>query len=253
MRAPRFYVDGPISEQTPICVQNDRAHYLQSVLRLRKNDQLKLFNGNGDEWNAFVISANRRELYLMPESRSGTEAFSTLRIGLGIGISRRERMDWIVQKSTELGVDSIHPLKLTRSQWRGDSKRVANRMRHWHSVIVDSCEQCGRNRLPTVNLPTDLATWLQGSAAGLRLLLSPNEAKPPDLTGEVTNIALLVGPEGGLTDDEYSEALSAGFQAWQLGRRILRTETAPVVALSILQYRFGDLGPGHCERNGTPR
>lgn len=152
-------------------------------------------------------------------------------------------MDWVVQKATELGVHSIVPVMTERCVVRLDAKQAESKLRHWRAIAISACEQCGRNRVPTVAEPLQLAAFLSGTPANTtRLLLSPGGTlRVRDLTAEMASVTVLIGPEGGLTDLEQEIARSAGFQGIRLGPRVLRTETAAVAALAAIQERLGDL------------
>ncbi|MBV8854745.1 MAG: 16S rRNA (uracil(1498)-N(3))-methyltransferase, partial [Sinobacteraceae bacterium] len=154
-----------------------------------------------------------------------------------------ERMDLVIQKATELGVTQLVPLLTERSVVRLSAEQAARRLRHWRAVIVAACEQCGRNRLPAITAPCSLADLLRTTPAdSTRLLLAPAATQRiADLPGGTSDITVLIGPEGGLTEEEARRALAAGFFAVNLGPRILRTETAAFAALALLQRQFGDL------------
>ena len=165
---------------------------------------------------------------------------SPLRIHLGQGLSRGERMDWAIQKATELGVSAITPIVSSRCEVRLKDERADKRMAHWRQVALSACEQCGRSVLPLINPPQELDTWLQQIEADLKLVLHP-VAAPLQSHDKPNSLAFLIGPEGGLSDAEVDQAKAAGFHSARLGPRVLRTETAPVVALSVAQQLWGDL------------
>jgi 16S rRNA (uracil1498-N3)-methyltransferase len=235
---PRVFVDAALSAGCTLELTDDRAHYLQRVLRLRAGDEARLFNGEGGEWTALLLAVQRRAVRVEVQEPVDALRESPLATHLGIGWSRGERMDWVVQKATELGVHAITPLVTARCNVHLEDARVDKRLRHWRQVAVSACEQCGRNRLPVLDPPRALQHWLQDCSATTRLLLAPGAAgADPVVEGSV---ALLVGPEGGLDGSELVAARDAGFSPWTLGPRVLRTETAPLAALAILQYRAGD-------------
>src|SRR5207248_2595080 len=178
------------------------------------------------------------EIDLMVEvAREGPRSLT-----LGQGVSRGERMDFVVQKATELGASSIVPLLTERSVVRLSAPQAARKLEHWRAIAVSACEQSGRNRLPKVLSPLPLADFLRQSGSGPRLLLSPTgSTRIQDVPTPVSSVTVLIGPEGGLADAEQSAALAAGFTAVRLGPRILRTETAAIAALTVLQREFGDL------------
>jgi len=162
-----------------------------------------------------------------------------LAIHLGQGLSRGERMDWVIQKATELGASQITPIMTERCEVQLKGARCEKRLSHWRQIAISACEQCGRSYLPQINPPQPLNSWLAETYADLKLVLSPQASSALD-NANPSSLALLIGAEGGLTVDEVEQAQAAGFQSLQLGPRILRTETAAVAALAVAQQRFGD-------------
>ncbi|MOA28269.1 Ribosomal RNA small subunit methyltransferase E [compost metagenome] len=164
---------------------------------------------------------------------------SPLHIHLGQGLSRGERMDWAIQKATELGVNEITPIFSDRCEVRLKDERADKRLLHWRQVAISACEQCGRSRVPVIHPPVLLADWIKQTEAELKLVLHP-VAEPLVSHAKPATLAFLIGPEGGLTDAEVEQAKGNGFHAARLGPRVLRTETAPVVALAVAQQLWGD-------------
>jgi 16S rRNA (uracil1498-N3)-methyltransferase len=162
-----------------------------------------------------------------------------LQIHLGQGLSRGERMDWAIQKATELGVTEITPIFSDRCEVRLKDERADKRLLHWRQVAISACEQCGRSRVPVIHPPVLLAVWLKQTEAELKLVLHP-VAEPLVSHAKPATLAFLIGPEGGLSDAEVEQAKDNGFHAARLGPRVLRTETAPVVALAVAQQLWGD-------------
>jgi len=240
----RLFVPSRLEAGRPVELDADRAHYLGRVLRLRPGADLTLFDGSGVEYAAVIrrLQKDRAVLEVGKPSTPVTE--SPLSIRLVQCVARGERMDFVVQKATELGVREIQPVLSDRSVVRLDGERAAKRVEHWKRVAVSACEQSGRNRVPGIGAAVELAAFLAApSDAALRVTLSPRGADrlsrvPGPKEGRVE---LLVGPEGGLSEDEIRASAAAGFRAFSLGPRILRTETAGMTALAILQSRFGDL------------
>ncbi len=242
VRTVRLHYPDPLASGDEVTVGEDDARYLTRVLRLPVGAPLVLFDGRGGEYDATMISAGRREVTVAVGEHRAVERESPLAITVAQGISRGERMDHVVQKTTELGAAAIVPLLCERGVVRLDDKRAAARLEHWQRVAASACRQCGRNRLPQVAPITALEDWLAAPPAGLRLVLTPDAAD--GLTGlarPATPVTLLVGPEGGLTDRETEAAQAAGFQAVALGPRIMRTETAAVAGVTALQTLWGDL------------
>jgi len=242
MRISRFFLPQTLSPDAVVQLDEDSAHYLRTVLRLKKGAELIVFNGEGGEYPACVLEAHKEAVSVSLGEFNPREAESPLHTHLGLGISRGERMDLALQKAVELGVSAITPLLTERCVVRLDEERKGQRLRHWRKLVQSACEQCGRNRVPTVFETMTLEAWVK-QQTGLRLFLDPHgslslrELPPP--TGPV---CLLSGPEGGFAEHERQSALAAGFMALRLGPRVLRTETAALAALAAIQSVWGDLG-----------
>ena len=239
MRLSRFFIDAPLS-----LGQHDlpeaQAYYIGRVLRHAVGDAVQLFDGSGHEYLGELIEVGKKSVRVeLRESIAGLSE-SPLRIHLGQGLSRGERMDWAIQKATELGASEITPIVSARCEERLKDERADKRMAHWRQVAISACEQCGRSVLPLINPPQELDTWLQQIEADLKLVLHP-VAAPLQSHDKPNSLAFLIGPEGGLSDAEVDQAKAAGFHSARLGPRVLRTETAPVVALSVAQQLWGDL------------
>ena len=215
--------------------------HLVQVLRLRAGNQLILFNGDGHDYPAEVLGANRHRVEVRLGEPGPPEPPLALLVHLGIGISKGERMDFALQKAVELGVAEITPLFAGRAVVRLEGDRLAKRLDHWQGVMIAACEQSGRRRLPTLNPAQPLATWLSLNHPS-PLLLDHRAARTlPSLAEPGPVLTLLIGPEGGLTPAERDLAYGVGFTGVRLGPRILRTETAPLAALAIAQALWGDL------------
>jgi 16S rRNA (uracil1498-N3)-methyltransferase len=241
MRIPRLFLPMPLAEASVITLPEERAHYLKTVLRLRVGSELVVFNGGGDEFSAEVERLSRAESQLRLVKRSQQSRESPLSVHLGLGISRGERMDLVIQKAVELGVSAISPLVAERTVVRLDDERRASRWAHWQRVAQSACEQCQRNRVPSLAEPTALEEWLS-TVAGTRLLLDPAGSRSlRDIAPSNEGVVILAGPEGGFSSEERAKAVQAGFIAVRFGPRILRTETAAIAALCAAQALWGDL------------
>lgn len=242
MRVSRMYVSLPLADHQRLTLDDECAHYLRTVLRLRRGAELVVFNGRGGEYPATVAEAHRDGVSIELGAQVAVERESNLQTHLGLGISRSERMDLAIQKAVELGVSRLTPLITERCVVHLDEDRKAQRLRHWEGVVRSACEQCGRNRLPVVMEPVELDTWI-GSQQGLRLILHPHGgANLRDLQPPAGTVTLLAGPEGGFSEMESTLAIEAGFTPLRLGPRVLRTETAALAALASIQTVWGDLG-----------
>lgn len=219
------------------------SHHLAVVLRARLNDVLTIFNGRGGEYKGVITQVNKKQVRVQIHDYIAREAESSLELCLAQGISRGEKMDYTIQKAVELGVKKIIPLFTERCTVKLDEERGAKRFQHWQSIIISACEQSGRNQIPELLLPMTLENSLRAVRADWYFVLSPKalsrlKEKPVQ---ECQRVILLIGPEGGLSDEEISLACQRGFLPLSLGPRILRTETAAVAAITALQCSFGDM------------
>lgn len=238
----RLYVPVPLESGATLPLDPDRSHYVSRVLRLRAGDELVLFDGRGGEHAGSIAQASRNGVTVAVGERTGREAESPLAIRLVQGISRGERMDFVVQKATELGVRRITPVITEFSVVRLDPAKAAKRAEHWSKIAQSACEQCGRNRLPEIDAPQALSAVLDSPAPGdTRIVLQPGAGRPLAQRPTGALVDLLIGPEGGLSEGELAQAAAAGFVPCSLGPRILRTETAALTAVAVLQAAHGDL------------
>ena len=225
-------------------LEGDRARYLGRVLRLRVGDEITVFDGTGPEWAATIAAMTKSTVTLALGDPHETALESPLKVHLVQGISRGERMDFVVQKATELGVKRITPVLTEYGVVKLDDKRAEKRREHWESVAASACEQCGRTRLPLVDMPLPLKHWFgaKPADADVDLVLAPGAGTPlPSVAAPQTKVCILIGPEGGFSQTEIEDAEIAGFKAVSLGPRILRTETAAAAALAVMQANWGDL------------
>lgn len=243
MRLTRAHVDLPLAPGARITLPEAAAAHLLRVLRLREGDACVLFNGDGHDYDARIVATGKRSGEAQVLDRRAVENESPLRITLVQGIARGEKMDLILQKATELGIDAVVPVHSERSEVKLDGARAQKRLAHWRSVVVAACEQSGRARVPTVAAATSLQESMDALPAGMRLLLDPfatdttQSLPPPDGA-----LVVAVGPEGGWSPRDRATLHAAGFIGIRLGPRVLRTETAGLAAIAALQARFGDLG-----------
>ena len=238
MRLSRFYIAAPLSLGQH-ALPEEQAHYIGRVLRHGVGDALQLFDGSGQEYLGQLIEVGKKSLRVELTEQLPGLPDSPLRIHLGQGLSRGERMDWAIQKATELGVAEITPIVSERCEVRLKDERADKRLAHWRQVAISACEQCGRSVLPVIHAPISLAEWQGHVQAELKLVLHP-VAAPLESHARPHSLAFLIGPEGGLSEAEVEQAKAAGFHAARLGPRVLRTETAPVVALAVAQQLWGD-------------
>jgi 16S rRNA (uracil1498-N3)-methyltransferase len=243
MRINRIYTSSPLKTGSQVALPPSGANHVARVLRLRAGAPLVVFDGTGGEYRAEIVSTSGNEVVVSVGDHIQGVSESPLRITITQGIPRSERMDWALQKATELGVSVIAPVIAARSVVRLDESQSAKKLDHWRNIVIGACEQCGRNRIPQVLQPKSLREhFATHPKEGLRLVLNPTApGSLAGLTSMPTKVELLIGPEGGLDDDELAHAQNAGYVPVRLGPRVLRTETAAVTALSVLQAMWGDL------------
>lgn len=234
---PGTYITGEEFELSP-----EAGQHVGVVLRMQVGDSLTLFAGDNHECLAVIESVKKKLVRVRLGSVRERSCESPLTIHLAQAISKGDRMELVMQKAVELGVSSITPIISVRCSVKLDKERLEKKLHQWQSIVIAACEQSGRNKVPIVNAPMHLDDLLTTDKAGLRLLLDPQATKTwRDYAVNQPDITLLIGPEGGLSDEEIKTAQSKGFQSLSLGPRILRTETAAIAVLSILQAVAGDL------------
>ena len=243
----RFYSPDKLHVGATVKLNDNAAVHATKVMRLNIGDTLTLFNSDGNDYTCAITSIKKTEALAIVKSFAPMANESPLNITLLQGISSGDRMDYTIQKAVELGVTAIQPIATARSVVKLTTERAAKRLEHWQNVVIAACEQSGRAIVPKVAAPLTISAWLQAnndklsSDANLRILLNPIGAKPLSALPKTTqNIQLLIGAEGGLSDAEINLATNHGFQSIVLGPRILRTETAALVAIAAMQTIWGD-------------
>lgn len=247
MRRIRIYSSEPLAADGSLELPESAARHIVQVLRLSIGSELTLFDGSGLEYPGTIESATKSKVMVQLGSALSATTESPLRICLWHGLCRSDRMDTVVQKATELGVTEIQPVITDRDVVRLDAKRAAKKLEHWHGIAISACEQSGRVRVPLVHPVATLEHCLQQFTANQNntataLMLDPEGA--PGLRRHLQpqrDIVVLTGPEGGFSSLEKTSAMQAGFSLVSLGPRVLRTETAPTVVLSLVQGMLGDL------------
>lgn len=243
MRLTRVFVEDELAVGQRLTVEGSAGNHIVRVLRLRVGDELTIFNGRGGEYGASIEEIRRDTVRVSVREHRNEERESAFDLTLAQGISRGERMDWVVQKATELGVTRIVPVFTERSVVHLDERQAAKKVQHWRGIAVSACEQCGRNVVPEIVAPVTLYGLLEKPlGTGISLLLSPTaQRRIVDIDGSPPGATVLIGPEGGLAQTEHDAALRSGYSSVRMGPRVLRTETAAVCALTLLQQKFGDL------------
>lgn len=242
MRIPRIHHPQPLGEGEIVHLESGAAQHVARVLRLGVGAELILFDGSGGHYLAAIIAVDKRHVEVRLGKQHQTHNTSPLRITLAQGISKGERMDFTIQKAVELGVQRIVALDTERSVVRLKGERLERKHQHWQGIIISACEQSGRDVPPELLPSRGLPCWLRDETEGTRLLLDPYAEQGIAGLTPSTEITLLIGPEGGLSEQERQAAQDAGYQGVRLGPRVLRTETASLAAVAILQSHWGDLG-----------
>ncbi|MGB3391836.1 MAG: 16S rRNA (uracil(1498)-N(3))-methyltransferase [Stenotrophomonas sp.] len=244
MRLTRCPLELPLAVGQTLSLPEEVANHLLRVLRLRQGDTCVLFNGDGHDYAATLITAGKRDAQVRIDAAQTLDNESPLAITLLQGIARGEKMDLILQKATELGVVAVVPVNAERTEVKLDAARAEKRMAHWRSVVGSACGQSGRARIPPIVAPQALAAAVASlPEQTLRLTLDPlGEHRMAALPAAPANgVVVAIGPEGGWSPRDRQQLAAAGFQGLQLGPRILRTETAGLAAIAALQARLGDL------------
>lgn len=242
--SPRIFWPGQLALGNTVTVVGGAASHIARVLRLRAGDSVVLFSGDGLEHAGTIEQVRRDEVDVLLHASASPDTEPSLTITLVQALCRSSRMDTVIQKAVELGISQIQPVHTERTVVRLRGTRVDQKTQHWRRVAVSACEQCGRVRVPEILAPRRLANAIDAASfdAARFLLDSSGRSGLPELASAPPEIVLLVGPEGGFTRQECELAEDAGFQRIRLGPRVLRTETAPIAAISILQHLYGDLG-----------
>jgi 16S rRNA (uracil1498-N3)-methyltransferase len=230
---PRLYCSEPLSLGLELALPAGAARHVQ-VLRLQPGDGITLFDGRGGEYEAAVTHMGRSEVRAQVGAHRAIERETTRAVHLAVGMPANERMDWLVEKATELGVASLQPLLAERSVLRLAGERAQKKQAHWQGVAIAACEQCGRNRVPVVHAVETLPAWLARQAAPGLVLSLRASSRTIVAAAAAQELTLLSGPEGGLAPSEEDAALAGGWQPVHLGERVLRAETAPLAALAVL-------------------
>ncbi len=242
MRVSRLYVPDSLQLNQQYELPIESAHYVRTVLRLKKGHALNLFNGQGKEYPSELLEVSRKAVLLIVKQELSKTVESPLKVILGLGISRGDRMDWAVQKAVELGANQITPLMTERCVVKLKADKRLQKQQHWKNIVQHATEQCLRTELPEFNAVEGISDWLP-EQKGLKVFLDPYaERSLTDLRPEDMKVTLLSGPEGGFSNIEREQAIAAGFIPVRLGARVLRTETAALAALSAVQMLWGDFG-----------
>ena len=244
MRIPRIYHPESLEYQTQCQLSEDAANHVGRVLRMVEGEQLELFDGSNHIYPAIITESNKKSVKVNILGRELSDKESNLKIHLGQVISRGERMEFTIQKSVELGVNVITPLWSERCGVKLDDERMDKKIQQWQKIVIAACEQCGRNVVPEIRPLMKLQDWCAEDDGALKLNLHPRAQHSIKTLPMIPKdgVRLLIGSEGGLSEQEIVQTQQKGFTEILLGKRVLRTETASLAAISALQIYFGDLG-----------
>lgn len=235
----RFYIETELNTGNTIELTESVFHHWVRVLRAKELDQAIFFNGKGGEYIVTLTEINKKNAFVSIDQFNPIDRTAPAEVILGQVMSKGDRMDYAIQKATELGVTTIQLLTSERCEMRLRYERDQKKLDHWQSIAIAACEQCGMNKVPNVLAPISLTDWVKSEQLPQsRFVLAPNKGQENVVLNSQPDLALLIGPEGGLSEAEIDAANQNHFQNWCIGDRVLRTETAPVVALSILNYHF---------------
>lgn len=235
----RFFSPQPLAGKTSLVLEGQLVNYLTRVLRLTAGAEFQLFDGQ-QKCLARLVSHTKSQVTVEILQQLPVQEASPLYTHLGQALPKGDKFEWLVQKATELGVNEITPLMTQLSDIKLSPARAEKKLQQWQQIAISACEQCGRDNLVTINTPVNLAQWLSQRQEDVRLLLNPYAENSSLQAIQPASLALLIGPEGGLTDAENKLALAAEFTGLRLGPRVLRTETAPLAALTLAQHWWGD-------------
>jgi 16S rRNA (uracil1498-N3)-methyltransferase len=242
MRIPRFYINQNLIVDETINMPTELAHYMSNVLRLKVGAPIVLFNGNGSDFPAEIVDIHKRKSTAIINSQIGLSVESPLHLHLGQAVSKGDRMEVAIQKAVELGVTEITPIITENCNVKLDQDRWQKKQESWRKLIISACEQCQRNVLPALHEPVTLQQWLGQATDLAKIILAPGaKTYLSTLAKPQKGFRVIIGPEGGLTEQEVYTAQEIGYQAVNIGSRILRTETATIASLAILQSNFGDI------------
>jgi 16S rRNA (uracil1498-N3)-methyltransferase len=249
MHIPRLYIQQALVENETLELSKQAAHHIATVMRMKAGRNVILFNGqlhNGKtgEFKATLAYVDKKNVCVAIGEFSECQTESPLQSEIGVCLIKNDRMDWLLQKATELGVSKISPLWSEYTDVKIPTDRLEKKLHHWQQVVINACEQCGRTSVPEILPPKKLREWVDSASADKKIILHPydNDSHQGETaSASPLSVALLVGPEGGFSENEFMQATQQGFQGMTLGSRILRAETAPLAALALMQAKYGDI------------
>ncbi len=238
MALPRIYLDQTLEPGAVLALPDSASHHLTHVLRRSAGDALIVFNGRGGEYTCEITEQRRKATAITVGNHNSADRCAQLQVHLGMCVIKKDAMDAVITRTVELGVSSITPL--LSEHCAVSPKVIRNRVSHWQKVIIAACEQCGLNRLPVLHTPIEPTDWMQAQDCPVRLIAVPDAATLQQSPADSASVALIVGPEGGFSEAELAGAHQSGFVPVTFGQRVLRAETAPAVAMAVVQRVWGD-------------
>lgn len=241
MRIPRIYTAQTLTENTVIDLDDSAANHVGKVLRMQAGRELVLFNGQGPyHFNATIEYSDRKRVSVQIQDKINTSNESPLAIHVGQALSKGDKMEFVIQKAVELGVSEITPLWTEHCDVKLNAERMEKKLKQWQGIIISACEQCGRDVLPVLNPVVKFQDWIGNVTADEKWVLDPRGNADQSAPESVSCAVIAIGPEGGLSQDEIQQACDHGFKAKLIGPRVLRTETAALTAVTLLQNQWGD-------------
>ena len=241
MRIPRIYTPQPLASDSIIELEEAPSHHLLKVLRMEVGRKLVVFNGSGGEYDAEISLKTKKAATISLTTHRNTSVESPLQTHLAISLSRGDRFELVLQKATELGVSEFTPILSERTEFKFNQERLPKKSDSWKKIIIGACEQSGRTKIPLLNPVLTLNEFCSKAQASSKFVLHHRSSSTLKNSETPRSVILLIGPEGGLSESEIEYAMMQGFQALTIGPRVMRTETAPIAALSIMQSLWGDL------------
>ena len=241
MRIPRIYQSIPLTVGTTFVLDANATRHLAQVLRLTIGAEIDVFNGTGGEYRCYLTSIDKKTCTAEVLSFKNREIESPVSLHLAQSMVRGEKMDFIIQKAVELGITKITPLLSQYCNVNVKADRLDRKLEHWQGIVINACEQCGRNQLPIIMQPQTFQSWLKSVDEDVCLVLHPYDVETFAVSAQAKRIVVAIGPEGGFSEQEIRQLLDNHFAAMTIGPRILRSETATISALTLIQHRWGDI------------
>lgn len=241
MRIPRIYTPQALSSNSKIELEPEASRHILKVLRMEAGRPLTLFNGDGNQYSGSISRINGKNAVVILQQEESLPNIPDIDIELAIGMSKGDRLELVIQKATELGASKITPLFTERCEIKLNAERAEKKLASWKQIAIGACEQCQRNVIPNISAPTKLSDYLEKCKSEAKFVLHHRSEQTLEGMSKPNSAAILIGPEGGLSDTEIKLAETRGFAPLTLGPRVMRTETAPLATLSVMQFLWGDL------------